>query len=101
MTKKDLPSLVEAIREAMQIAEKVSKETPDEGSCNLDRVMLHLTRRWQAPLEEAGVKTFELGNALALSACWGMANSNTAACRAAAKHLTDKGFQAFVWYQAD
>ena len=101
MKKKDLPSLVEAIREAMLLAEKVAKETPDQGSCNLDRVMLHLTPRWKAPLEAEGIKTFELGNALALSASWGMANSNTKACQAAAKHLTDKGFSAYVWYQID
>lgn len=101
MNRAQLEILARVIPEAIQAGQAAADAVEDGGTCNMDRVTLHLPGTRMSSLEAAGVRAFRLGHTIALRCSFGQANKNTAGVRAVSQFLKDKGYDAGVWYQMD
>lgn len=101
MKREQLLELAKHVAEARKLGQAAADAVEDGGTCNMDRVCLHLPGTREASVSAAGISAFRLSSYFGLSASFGQANKNTAGVKAMAEHLTSKGYTAFVWYQMD
>lgn len=101
MNRAQLEALATVIPEAIKAGQEAADAVDDGGTCNMDRVTLHLPGTRMSSIEAAGISAFRLGGTIALRCSFGQANKNTAGVRAVSQFLKDKGYDAGVWYQMD
>lgn len=101
MKKPELIELAGHIADAKAIAEEAVKGVEDDGTCNMDTLVLDIPGTRLKTLEDLGVSCYRLRSYVAISASFGQAARNTLGVEAMRDHLVSKGYRASIWYQAD
>lgn len=97
--------LATQINEARAVGRTAADKVNDDGTCNLDKVVIcGLSRVRESTLKNAGIncyKHWSFVGAFILSGSYGQGNKNTAGIQAMADHLKSVGVDCYVHSQMD
>jgi hypothetical protein len=106
----DFAKLTTDVTAAMEAGQQVADATEDNGTCNMDGVLLRIPRIKEAnvvaALAAAGVNTDKNnwgwhGIGYMINPPWGQAEKRSRACDAIRKHLTESGYEVSGFYMMD
>lgn len=101
MKKPELIELAKHITDARQMAVQAVLGVEDDGTCNMDALILDIPGTRLKTLEDLGVSCYRLRSYVAISAYFGQANRQTKGVTAMRDHLVAQGYNASIWYQMD
>lgn len=102
---KKYTELANHIDQAKQVGKLAADKVNDDGTCNLDKVVIcGLSRVRESTLKNAGIncyKHWSFAGAFVLSGSYGQGNKNTTGIQAMADHLKSVGVDCYVHSQMD